>query len=199
MKAGDEKAEERILLQKARDLYAKALTEADANRKTAAEQKAVNEHARKAADALAQDGDADYDPLWEEENLVGKSMLDGGAQFSIEKLPDGKKYVRADRQVIFGNDPRSWGEQLEDYINGKIRRGQDVQLIAEDGDVLTLTADTAGKISSMHDSRGKTLSDTAYERKVNAGTHIDELAQISKRGQTKPDYDARHGAFASRG
>ncbi|MBR2848298.1 MAG: hypothetical protein IKB87_02460, partial [Clostridia bacterium] len=100
MKAGDEKAEERILLQKARDLYAKALTEADANRKTAAEQKAVNEHARKAADALAQDGDADYDPLWEEESLVGKSMLDGGAQFSISGVrEDGIEVYETSKEV----------------------------------------------------------------------------------------------------
>lgn len=45
---------------------------------------------------------------------------------SIETMPDGKKYVRADRQVIFGNDPEGWSEQLEGYINGKIRRGEDV-------------------------------------------------------------------------
>ncbi len=199
MKAGDEKAEERILLQKARDLYAKALTEADANRNAAAEQKTVNEHARKAADALAEDGDADYDPLWEEESLVGKSMLDGGAQFSIEKLPDGKKYVRADRQVIFGNDPRSWGEQLEDYINGKIRRGQDVQLIAEDGDVLTLTADTAGKGKHRYRADGKEMTLEEYETKINAETHIDELAKISTKIGAKSDEGNLHGEFASGG
>ena len=28
-----------------------------------------------------------------------------GNQYSIETTPDGEKYVRADRQVIFGNDP----------------------------------------------------------------------------------------------
>ena len=47
-----------------------------------------------------------------------------GDKYSIETLPDGKKYVRADRQVIFGNDPDSWSEQVEDYINGRIRRGR---------------------------------------------------------------------------
>ena len=40
---------------------------------------------------------------------------------------------------MFGNGPVSWGEQVENYINGKIRKGEDVQLLTEDGDVLTLT------------------------------------------------------------
>ena len=122
-----------------------------------------------------------------------------GSSYSIETLPDGKKYVRADRQVIFGNDPESWCEQLEDYINGKIRRGKNVQLIAEDGDVLTLTANTAGKIASRYKD-AKTMNAQEYERKVNAGTHIDELVRVSTRGKkTMPDVDGRHGEMASGG
>ena len=57
-------------------------------------------------------------------------------RYSIETLPDGKKYVRADRQVIFGNDPESWSEQVEEYINGKIRNGENISLVAEDGNVV---------------------------------------------------------------
>ncbi|MBQ7053984.1 MAG: hypothetical protein IJN97_02065, partial [Oscillospiraceae bacterium] len=100
----------------------------------------------------------------------------GAVKSSVKRLRDGRKYVQADRQVIFGNDPESWSEQLEDYINGKIRRGKNVELIAEDGEVLTLTADTAGKVSSMFNNDGTTMSEAAFERKVNAGSHIDELA-----------------------
>lgn len=121
-------------------------------------------------------------------------------QYSIETLADGKKYVRADRQVIFGNDPESWSEQLEDYINSKIRRGQNVVLTAEDGDLLTLTADTAGKVASMFNSDGTTLRSNVYERKVNAGSHIDELVITSKRGKDNvADYDAKHGSKADKG
>ena len=122
------------------------------------------------------------------------------AKHSIVTMPDGKKFVRADRQVIFGNDTRAWSEQLEDYINGKIRRGQDVRLVGADGDVLLLTATSAGKLSDNHTSDGRTMSDTAYERKVNAATHIDELAQISEqKGRTKEDRENRHGAMAHGG
>lgn len=124
----------------------------------------------------------------------------GGTQYDIRKLEDGRKYVQADRQVIFGNDPESWSAQLEDYINGKIRRGQDVQLIAEDGDILTLTRDSAGKLADNHTGDGRTMSESAFERKVNAASHIDELAQISMRGKKNtPDYNARHGAMAADG
>lgn len=120
-------------------------------------------------------------------------------RYSVETLPDGKKYVRAERQVIFSNDPEAWSEQLEAYINNKIRKGENVHLIAEDGDVLTITEDTAGKVSSRYKD-GRTMSDEAFERKVSAGTHIDELAQVSVRGKkTVADAGNRHGAMASAG
>ena len=119
---------------------------------------------------------------------------------SIEETADGKKYVRADRQVIFGNDPQSWSEQLEDYINGKIRRGQDVKLIGADGDELVLTATSAGKLSDNHTSDGRTMSEAAFERKVNAASHIDELAQVSVKGDRNVvDHNSRHGDMASSG
>ena len=119
---------------------------------------------------------------------------------SIRETSNGKKYVKADRQVLFGSDSDSWSEQLEDYINGKIRRGQDVQLIAEDGDVLLLTRTSAGKLSDNHTSDGRTMSDAAFERKANAAAHIDELVEVSSKGKkTIIDKDARHGDMASGG
>lgn len=119
---------------------------------------------------------------------------------SVESFGDGKQYVKADRQVIFGNDRDSWSTQLEDYINGKIRRGQDVTLIGADGDELILTATSAGKLSSPYTSDGRTMSETAYERKANAAAHIDELAQVSTRGKKNvSDADSRHGDMASEG
>ena len=119
---------------------------------------------------------------------------------SIRETSNGKKYVKADRQVLFGSDPDSWSEQLEDYINGKIRRGQDVQLIAEDGNVLLLTRTSAGKLSDNHTSDGRTMSDAAFERKASAAAHIDELVEVSSKGKkTIIGKDARHGDMASGG
>lgn len=119
---------------------------------------------------------------------------------SIRETSNGKKYVKAGRKVLFGSDPDSWSEQLEDYINGKIRRGQDVQLIAEDGDVLLLTRTSAGKLSDNHTSDGRTMSDAAFERKASAAAHIDELVEVSSKSKkTIIDKDARHGDMASGG
>lgn len=108
--------------------------------------------------------------------------------------------VEADRQVIFGNDPDSWGVQIEDYINGKIRRGEDITLLTEDGDELKLTKDTAGKASFAYQPDGTRMSVEDYYLKVNAEAHIDELAKISRRGKkTVTDKDGRHGDFAKDG
>ena len=123
----------------------------------------------------------------------------------IETFPDGRKYVKADRQVIMGNDPESWGEQVELYINRKIRNGENVALHTEDGDVLLLTGDTEGKASFRYYVRDKNgvlrpLTDKEYETKLNAETHIDELAKISKIKQKDvPDELGVHGEFAKYG
>ena len=119
---------------------------------------------------------------------------------TIVVLPDGKKYVQADRQVIFGDDPDSWADQIEGYINRKIRNGEDVILTTDSGDVLKITEDTAGKASFrnyVRDENGtmRRMTDAEYEAKLNAEAHIDELAQISERINKNPrkDETARNG------
>lgn len=123
-----------------------------------------------------------------------------GAKYQIKQFPNGMKYVQADRQVLFGNDPKAWSEQLESYINGKIRNHEDVRLIAEDGDVLLLTSKSAGKLSSIYDNNGRTLDEKAFERKANAAAHIDELIKVSERGgKTVLDFGGRHSDMAKDG
>lgn len=130
---------------------------------------------------------------------------------AIVVLPDGKKYVQADRQVIFGNDPASWADQIEGYINRKIRSGEDVILTTDSGDVLKITKDTAGKASFrnyVRDANGRLrpLTDAEYETKLNAEAHIDELARVSEKtsDRAKPDEIGRtgtpiHGDLAKNG
>ena len=130
---------------------------------------------------------------------------------AIVVLPDGKKYVQADRQVIFGDDPDGWADQIEGYINRKIRNGEDVILTTDSGDVLKITEDTAGKASFrnyVRDENGRLrpLTDAEYETKLNAEAHIDELVKISEKtsDKAKPDEIGRtgtpiHGDFAKNG
>lgn len=117
---------------------------------------------------------------------TGDSQEKSSGRASIVVLPDGKKYVQADRQVIFGDDPDGWADQIEGYINRKIRNGEDVILTTDSGDVLKITEDTAGKASFQNyvrDENGvmRRMTDAEYEAKLNAEAHIDELAQISER------------------
>ena len=142
---------------------------------------------------------------------TGDSQEKSSGRASIVVLPDGKKYVQADRQVIFGNDPNSWADQIEGYINRKIRNGEDVILTTDSGDVLKITKDTAGKASFRNyvtDENGhrRLMTDSEYEAKLNAEAHIDELIQVSEKKNNTPVPDELgtngkllHGGFAKNG
>ncbi len=133
----------------------------------------------------------------------------GKSKRSIREIGDtGMRYVKADRQVLFGNDPREWGEQLTKYINKEIRKGNDVLLTARDGEIIKLTATTAEKGAFRnveYDKNGRThvLTDAEYEAKLNAEAHIDELVQISEdkyKGRPNVADDNKvHGEFAKDG
>ena len=116
--------------------------------------------------------------------------ISGESQNKIETTKGGKKYVKADRQVIFTNNPDNWGKELETYINDEIRRGQDVNIVTEDGDVLKITADTAWKIGDMHG-----WDEEAFPVKMDMGTHIDELAQVSRYANTRDAGDRSNKRF----
>ena len=127
----------------------------------------------------------------------------GKSKRSIREIGDtGMRYVKADRQVLFGNDPREWGEQLTKYINKEIRKGNDVLLTAPDGEIIKLTATTAEKgafRNTWYDNSGipHLLTDAEYETKLNAEAHIDELVQVSedrRKGRPNaPDDNGIHG------
>lgn len=133
----------------------------------------------------------------------------GKSKRSIREIGDtGMRYVKADRQVLFGNDPREWGEQLTKYINKEIRKGNDVLLTAPDGEIIKLTATTAEKgafRNIWYDAKGvpHLLTDAEYETKLNAEAHIDELVQVSedkyKGKPNMPDENNLHGEFAKDG
>lgn len=122
------------------------------------------------------------------------TATDDGVKYSIKKFDDGKQYVKADRQVFSGNNPKIWGEQVTAYINDTIRNGKDVVVYAQDGDALTITENTAGKAAFRNDIRlqdgtSRPMTDEEYAVKLRAESHIDELSQVSRRGnKTVPDY-----------
>lgn len=124
--------------------------------------------------------------------------------YAIETIPGtNKQFVKADRQVIKGDTPKGWAQSVENYINEEIRNGKDVQFMAADGDVLTITADTAGKAKfrnniKMADGTFRKMTDEEFQAKLHAEAHIDELAQVSHRGKNVvPDY--KNHSFAKDG
>lgn len=130
--------------------------------------------------------------------------VEGGGSKSMILEVNGMKYVQADRQAIFGNDPEAWKGQIESFIHNKIRHGQDVLIPTTSGEVIKITADTEGKSSFRNDveEKGKIrkMTDEEYETKLNAEAHIDELVSISTRGKKNtPDYKGIHGDKASSG
>ena len=96
------------------------------------------------------------------------------------------KYVKADRQVIIGNNPLEWEKQVGKYINDSIRKGKDVNIFTDNGEILTITSDTAGKAKFRNnyiDKNGNThyIDNNKFYTKLLVEVHIDELAQISKK------------------
>ena len=133
----------------------------------------------------------------ESENTKKAATEGGRVQYSIETLPDGKKYVRADRQVLTGDDPKRWGKQMADFINEEIRHGQDVAIPTSDGHILLLTGRSSYKLSDRHTATiaakvEQFMSDEDYARKGRAAVHIDELIQVARFDGYSPDIDGRH-------
>ena len=122
-----------------------------------------------------------------------------GVPFSKKDAGGGKQYVEADRDVIKGDDPSKWGAQVTNFINREIRQGRDVTVYGIDGDALTITRDTAGKAQfrnkvKLPNGNYRLMTDSEYAVKLRAETHIDEVAEVSKRGAaTVPDYSPIKG------
>ncbi len=126
-----------------------------------------------------------------------------GTEFSIENNSKGK-YVKADRQVIKGNNPLDWEKQVENYINDIIRNNKDVNVLTDNGEILTITKDTAGKAKFRNyfiDNNGNRqyMDNNQFYTKLLAEVHIDELAQISKKINKTSILDYKNHNFAKNG
>lgn len=127
----------------------------------------------------------------------------GEVKHTIMSFPDGRKYVKADRNVISGDNPEVWGEQVKNYINEKIRNKEDVVVYGIDGDALSINDYTEGKASfrnkvTMADKRERLMTDDEYASKLRAESHIDEISEVSKRG-TNYSMDYKNHPFAKDG
>ncbi len=120
------------------------------------------------------------------------SAAQNDIRYKIQENEKGR-YVQADRQVIKGNKPGAWQSQIKKYIDENIRHGRDVNVIASDGDILTITRDTSGKARfrnsvTLPDGTQREMTNREFKAKLNAEGHIDEISAVSKRGKyVSPD------------
>ena len=120
----------------------------------------------------------------------------------IVTLDNGKQYVRAsEQQVIKGENPQLWTQQIAKYINEELRNWNDFDILTVEGDVLTLTKNTAYKAGSVNQVRNqdgtyRAMTQAEYLTKLNAEIHINELAQISKKIKKPNVPDSKNHSFA---
>ncbi len=133
-----------------------------------------------------------------------KAPESGEVRYSIVELTNGKKYVKADVQVIQGTDTSMWAKQVSDFINKEIRNGADFSVTTDEGDVLTITKDTAYKAGTRNTVRNpdgtyRQMTDSEYATKLNAEIHINELAEVSKKTNKPIQPDTKKHRFAKDG
>lgn len=157
-------------------------------------------------DMVKSDIDAYYSGTMPEHGVSLSNNYDPDIKFSVESV-DGtdKKYVKADRQVISGDNPEEWRKQVYNYINSSIRKGKDINVLSADGDVLTITEDTAGKArfrNTIREPNGnlRKMTNEEFAVKLRAESHIDEIAEVSKKNgysaiDTKNHHFAKDGFY----
>ena len=131
------------------------------------------------------------------QNSKNAATEGGEARFEIKTLDDGRSYVKADRQVLEGDDPKQWGVQLQNYINSEIRKGNDIVLPTTDGGFVRLTERSAYKLADNKSTDLKThqktqLSDEAYHLKETAASHIDEIILTGEFSHNMEDIGGVH-------
>lgn len=126
-----------------------------------------------------------------------KKNVSGETQYKIETLPGGKQYVKADRPVIQGNDPKQWSRQAEQFINEKIRGGEDITVFTPDGFAVQITDRSAYKLTDTHVQRIQKvdrgeLPTEALGAKMRAAGHIDELIETARWKNWQADKNGSH-------
>ncbi len=121
----------------------------------------------------------------------------GEKRLSIKEAGNGRYYVKADRQILEGNDPQKWGRQLESFINNEIRQNRDVVLPTVDGNLIRITDRTAYKLSDRKTTRLQNhmkseLSLEQYRVKENAAVHIDEIILVGEFKNSSEDIGGYH-------
>ena len=125
----------------------------------------------------------------------------GGLSYSIVTLDSGKSYVQASRRVILGKTVAEWRKEITSFFNESLRNGP-IKIQTIEGDVLTITKDTADKARSnnvLENNTPRRLSKKEFLVKLHAESHIDELSEMSVKTKQPITPDTKNHEFAKDG
>lgn len=124
-------------------------------------------------------------------------------KYSIVNLDNGMSYVKASRKIIEGNDKATWRKQITAFFNRALSVEREIPIDTIEGDTLYITSKTRDKARSdsvTENGRTRPLTDVEFRTKLEAESHIDELAEVSKvnnKGKITPD--SKNHPFAKDG
>ncbi len=122
-----------------------------------------------------------------------KSTGEGGKTYSIVKDSKGRNIVLLDRNMFKGiTDLKARGDALENWILNTF--GGD-KYDTSDYRFILVNERTAGKMKFWNEN----MDETAYEIKLSAAEHIDELIKLSKHDRHERNFKDKHKEFAKHG
>ena len=131
------------------------------------------------------------------ENTAGS-----GVKYDIGVLENGNTYVIASRRIITANDLPTMRKQISGFFDALLEEKGSLDIPTIDGDVLTITKnETANKARDNYkyvNGKRIKMSNSEYAVKARAGSHIDELAEISKELPKSSD-DKKNHSFSKNG
>lgn len=114
-----------------------------------------------------------------------------GMRWSIGVLENGNIFVIHDRNVITATDVSGMRKQITEFFNDLLEEKESIDIPTIDGEVLTITKnETANKARDNYKTEnGKRikLSNEEFAVKLRAESHIDELAETSKKISNSSD------------
>ena len=133
--------------------------------------------------------------MWENAfNNADVTARKGEREYKVITLVDGKRYVKANEQVIKSNDSDLWANEIIDYVNKIVRKGEDVVIPMDNEEDIVITGRTAWKLGD----KGK-YDNNFYFVKGNAAGVIDEIVSISKYDTTKSPKKEHSDGFGKKG
>jgi len=128
--------------------------------------------------------------------------LSPNARRAVAITEDGKVYVQASRKVINGTTKAEQRKEISNFFSRLLDGGKSLDIHTLEGDVLTITKkDTARKARDDYKTeKGKPvrMTDEEFSVKMRIESHIDEVAEISKKKKGGQE-DSKTHDFAKAG